>query len=389
MAGLWPFVYHSARRAGPTRARAAASSGSSLKNSLIFDPTLSQEELRGFSRTVAEIEWLTVILVLLYLAVLAPGAEAALPLVGGTLAFACFVLCFHYLNFYRRESNWKIAVETWVMIAFITWVIAHSGALESPLINLYLLVVITTALTLGKVATTLQMALIALCYVWLGDALRVETPLARIAQILAELSPVVLVAYVTTMLSSDIRRALLHIKSLSETDELTGVLNMRAFSMVAERLARQAVRYHRPYCVLMVDSDSLKTVNDTYGHEAGNRLLKLLVSSIHTQLRETDVLARYGGDEFVVLLPETAAAGGEKLATRVRQRVEASALSTRDLPVKTTVSIGIASYPEHGNDFKAILESADKALYASKASGKNRVTVAELRAISLVAAAPQ
>ena len=356
-----------------------------MKNSLIFDPTLSKEELRGFSRTVAEIEWLTVILVLLYLAVLSPGPEAATALALGTLLFASFVLCFHYLNFYRSETNWKLAIETWVMIGFITWVLIHSGRLESPLVNLYLLVVITTALTLGKLATVLQMTLIAVCYIWLGNALVSDTPMLMIAQIMAQLAPVVLVAYVTTMLSSDIRRALVHIKTLSETDELTGVLNMRAFSMVAERLARQAVRYNRPYSVLMIDSDSMKKVNDTYGHEDGNRLLKMLVTAVQSQLRETDVVARFGGDEFVVLLPETASVGAEKLGTRIRQRIEASALATRELPVATTVSVGIASFPEHGSDFKSIIESADRALYASKSAGKNRVTVANSRSISLVA----
>src|SRR5688500_6907102 len=137
-----------------------------MKNSLIFDPTLSEEELRGFSRTVAEIEWLTVILVLLYQVIFSPGPEASSNLALGTLLFAGFVLAFHYLNFYRKESNWKIAIETWVMIAFITWVLMQTGRLESPLINLYLLVIITTALTLGKAATLLQMALIATCYLW-------------------------------------------------------------------------------------------------------------------------------------------------------------------------------------------------------------------------------
>ncbi len=356
-----------------------------MKNSLIFDPTLSQEELRGFSRTVAEIEWLTVILVLLYLAVLSPGTEASVPLIAGTLMFAVFVLGFHYLNFYENESNWKIAVETWVMIGFITFVIWHSGRLESPLLNLYLLVVITTALTLDKLATCLQMGLIILCYVWLGDALGIDTPATRFAQILAQLAPVILVAYVTTMLSSDIRRALVHIKALSETDELTGVLNMRAFTIVADRLSKQSVRYQRPFSALMIDSDSLKVVNDNYGHEAGNRLLKLLVASIKAQLRETDIVARFGGDEFVVFLPETPAAGAEKLATRIREAVERATLSTRELPVTTTVSVGIASYPDHGNDCKAVIEAADRALYASKSAGKNRVTVAESRTISLVA----
>ena len=84
------------------------------------------------------------------------------------------------------------------------------------------------------------------------------------------------------------------------------------------------------------------------------------------------------------MLPETASAGAEKLATRIRQRVEGSALSTREVPVATTVSIGIASYPEHGGDFKSIIEGADRALYSSKTGGKNRVTVASGRTFAMV-----
>ena len=358
-----------------------------MKNSLIFDPTLSEEELRGFSRTVAEIEWLTVILVLLYQVVFAPNPEAASNLALGTLLFAGFVLGFHYLNFYRKESNWKIAIETWVMIAFITWVLLQTGRLESPLVNLYLLVIITTALTLGKAATLLQIALIAACYVWLADPSTVDSMPLYFAGLAAQLAPMILVAYITTMLSSDIRRALIHIKMLSEKDELTGVLNMRAFGTVADRISRQAARYSHAYAVLMVDSDSLKVVNDNYGHQAGNRLLQLLVTCVQAQLRETDILARYGGDEFIVLLPETASAGAEIVATRIRERVEAAVLTTRDRPVSTTVSVGVASYPEHASDLESVMERADQALYASKSGGRNRVTVAPGRVTAVAAPA--
>jgi diguanylate cyclase (GGDEF)-like protein len=351
-----------------------------MKNSFIFDPELSEEELRGFSRTVAEIEWLTVILVLLYQVIFAPGPEASAALALGTLLFGGFVLSFHYLNFYRKESNWKIAIETWVMIGFITWVLMHTGGLDSPLVNLYLLVVITTALTLGKAATLLQMALIAACYLWLAKPDGTSPLSVYVAGLAAQLAPMLLVAYITTMLSSDIRRALIHIKTLSETDELTGVLNMRAFTVVAERISRQSARYSHPYTILMIDSDSLKIVNDKFGHEAGNRLLQLMVQCIQTQLRETDILARYGGDEFVLLLPETTAVGAEILGVRIRQRIESAVLATRESPISSTVSVGVASYPEHAIDLDSVMARSDQSLYSSKTAGKNRVTVAEGRA---------
>ncbi|MBM3359231.1 MAG: GGDEF domain-containing protein [Betaproteobacteria bacterium] len=348
-----------------------------MRTKTIFDPVLSSEELRGSSRTVAEIEWLLLLLVLLFQTVMVPDQETSAALAMSMFFFAAFVLSFRYANFYRQESHWKIAIETGVMIVFITWVLFYTGGAESPLADLYLLVVIVSALTLGKVATLLEMALITGCYIWLGYPQRAAVDpfsLQSGTVLVAQVAPMLLVAYITTMLSADIRRAYGHMKLLSETDELTGVLNMRAFTAVSDRVFHQAARYARPFSVLMIDSDSLKTVNDLLGHEAGNRLLKMMVQSIQGQLRQTDVLARYGGDEFVVLLPETPCNGAVGVAERIRDSVESAPLTTREKKIGATVSIGVACYPDHGADLETVLERADQAMYASKSAGKNRTT---------------
>jgi diguanylate cyclase (GGDEF)-like protein len=346
----------------------------------VFDPDLSAEELRGFSRTVREIEWLLLVLVLLFHAVLTPDDESAPAIAMALFFFGAFVLSFHYVNFYRRETYWKLAVETWVMIVFITWTLMYTGRLESPLLNLYLLVVIASALMLGKTTTFLQMVLITACYLWLGYPERNEalTVTSYVTTLTAQLAPLVLVGYITTMLASDIRRALVEIKSLSETDVLTGVYNMRAFAVLSENIALQAERYSRPFTLLMIDSDSLKTVNDKYGHEAGNRLLKLTTRCIQGQLRESDLVARFGGDEFVVLLPETPCEGGVGVAHKILRTIQSSPLWVRDRNINVTASIGVACYPQHGGSIEAIKEKADKAMYASKSAGKNRVTVYEI-----------
>jgi len=291
--------------------------------------------------------------------------------------FAAFVLSFHYANFYRTETHWKIAIETAMMIVFITWVLAYTGGADSPLHALYILVIIVASLTLGKIVTLAELILITGCYVWLAYPLEAEylLTLPYGTKLLTQIAPMLLVAYITSMLSADIRRAYSHTKRLSEIDELTGVLNMRAFATFAERVSHQAGRYARPFSVLMIDSDSLKQVNDSLGHEAGNRLLRQTVECIQGQLRQTDIIARYGGDEFVALLPETPGSGAAGVAERIRKNVEMTPLVTREQKVTTTVSIGVACYPNHGMDFETVLEKADQAMYASKAGGKNRVTV--------------
>lgn len=338
-------------------------------------PSIEHEELRGISRTVAEIEWLLLILVLLYLTFSGPAKEDEVAITAALLFYAAFVMSFRYANFYKRETRWKIAIETWAMIVFITWSLWFTGKLASPLLNTYMLAVITSALTLGKLTTLIEVVLIAACHVLLGDADPSQAlfTLRGVGGLVAQLAPVLLVAYVTTMFSADIRYGLNKAKLLSETDELTGLYNTRGFAIIADRLFGQAQRYKRPVSVLMVDSDNLKTVNDTHGHEAGNRLLKQLAARIQAELRYTDVPARYGGDEFLLLLPETPSNGAAEVAERIRDSMAAKPMVYDGKTVLSTVSIGVATFPEDGHSLDALVGRADRALYRAKQEGRNRV----------------
>jgi diguanylate cyclase (GGDEF)-like protein len=340
--------------------------------------SIEQEELRGISRTVAEIHWLLLILVLLYLVFGGerPDANALsdAAVSAGLFFYAALVMCFRYANFYKRETRWKIALETLGMIFFVTWVLWFTDRLEGPLVNLYLLPVITSALTLGKIPTLANVGLIAACYIFLGSESPEEMMTLRFAAgFTAELAPVLLVAYITTMFSADIRYGLQHAKLLSETDDLTGLYNTRGFAIAANRLFGQATRYGRPASVLMIDSDNLKHVNDTYGHDAGNRLLRQLANAVQAELRATDVPARYGGDEFIVLLPETPPKGSMDVAERIRNAIAGRPLAIDGHHLTATVSIGVACYPEDGRTLDALAARADRALYQAKQQGRNRV----------------
>ena len=130
--------------------------------------TYEKEELKGFSRSMAELHWLLLILVILYFFIPIQPVENADGLILTMVSYSGFVLLFRYLNFHARESRLKLAMETWAMISFITIVLWYTGMVDSPLLNLYLLVIIACAITLGKIMTLLEVALIASCYLYMG-----------------------------------------------------------------------------------------------------------------------------------------------------------------------------------------------------------------------------
>jgi diguanylate cyclase (GGDEF)-like protein len=173
----------------------------------------------------------------------------------------------------------------------------------------------------------------------------------------------------------DLTRANEELEQLSATDGLTGLFNHRHFQAQFLREAKRAERNASPLCLVLVDVDDFKHLNDSLGHSAGDRVLEEIAGAMLGQIRGADYLARYGGEEFVLLLPQTNVEGGLALAEKVRGAVEAL-----DIPVigpegrvQVTVSIGLAPYalgPE------ATFEAADRALYEAKAAGKNRALVA-------------
>jgi diguanylate cyclase (GGDEF)-like protein len=283
-----------------------------------------------------------------------------------------------------------LAVETWVMIVFVTWVVWHTSKIHGPLLNLYLLPIIASALILGKLMTFLETVAIAICFVALswGETAYPPGSLAYFGELAAQLGPVILLAYITTMLSAHIRDAVEKIKQVSDTDELTGLYNMRAFASIFERGFKQAVRYSHPLSLAMIDSDNLKSVNDTHGHEAGNRLLQHIVNRMREELRGSDVVARYGGDEFVVLLTQTGPDGALEMAERIRRAVERTQLELDDQLLRATVSVGVSSYPLDGSDPGTIMDKADRALYRAKQSRKNCVIAYSDEQAEVVASSP-
>ncbi len=181
-------------------------------------------------------------------------------------------------------------------------------------------------------------------------------------------------------------RLLQTMKQQASVDELTGLYNRRFLEDYARKLIAMASRKSQPLSLVMMDLDLFKTFNDEYGHEVGDRILRQFAKTITQAMRETNLAARFGGEEFVVLLPDTGPQACLLVAERIRQTVARMVVpSGTDKPLpQVTVSLGIAVYPEHGRTLEELLQASDKALYESKHSGRNRSTlyVAELESAS-------
>ncbi len=169
------------------------------------------------------------------------------------------------------------------------------------------------------------------------------------------------------------------LERLSVTDELTGLANRRRLMAEIGREVTRSLRTAHPFAILMLDVDRFKSFNDSYGHQAGDFVLKRLAITLRKCVRDVDTVARYGGEEFMVILPETAVTEARQVAERIRATTEADRYSPADGvdELNVTVSIGLALFPAHGDSLESLIAAADDALYRSKEGGRNRVTAAK------------
>ena len=179
-------------------------------------------------------------------------------------------------------------------------------------------------------------------------------------------------------LQDELKAANDHFKQLSNIDPLTNLYNRRFFTEIIEIELQRSSRFQSYVSLLVVDIDHFKKVNDIYGHQAGDKVLVAVAEKLREGLRTYDIASRYGGEEFVIVLPGTPLARGMEVAERLRKAVQAL---TFELPldrVSVTVSIGLAAFPTaHVDCFNALFTRADEALYRAKQNGRNRVEAAE------------
>jgi diguanylate cyclase (GGDEF)-like protein len=240
---------------------------------------------------------------------------------------------------FRTEVAWLLADETPLLKLLERVVAFHAGASEAQL---------------GKLRLLQSGSLIVVLLTLVAEAMGIFRPMvAKIQKYTSELL------------------------RIANRDPLTGVFNRKGFTDHALTELARARRYRRPTSLLMIDADNFKAINDAYGHAAGDTVLRAIASAIGASLRPADILSRLGGEEFGVLLPETALAGATAAAERIRRRVEAHTVNLPAGPVEFTISIGVTQMESAALALDAAMGRADAALYRAKGEGRNRVVAIE------------
>jgi diguanylate cyclase (GGDEF)-like protein len=331
----------------------------------------------AYDRVVRIVSWVFILATSTIVAITGLWPDTQ-PAIFALLAIAgLFVLLVHELLPPSSLGSAKFIVEGSVAITFATLLVLLTKGEESPFFFIFPLIVGGAALVVSPRVTFALAAVASLAYVFaIASPISSSTPplsADALAKVGINLTALVLLAYVAGVIASEQRRARDAAIRLSTVDPLTGLFNRTFFFAAVDREIARSARSNRGFCVLMMDLDELKTINDHHGHYFGDQVLSGVGEVIRSGVRKIDTAARYGGDEFVVLLPETDPTGAYVLAEKVRIGVTELDIPVSGVPLEASISVGVVSYPDDGRTSDELLISADQAMYASKRGGRNRV----------------
>jgi diguanylate cyclase (GGDEF)-like protein len=340
------------------------------------DPLIDGASARAYDRVVRVVSWVFILVTaaLVLGTGLWPETQQAI-LVLLALAGAFLILVNDVLPSNALGSA-KFVVEGSVALTGAAMLVALTNGVESPFFFTFPLVVAGAALVVPQAITV---GLLVIATVGYLVAIAVGSPTdtsmeTAVAVVIVNLTALILLAYVATVIAREQRRARDAAIRLSAIDPLTGLFNRSFFFAAIEREIARCARSGRGFCLLMMDLDELKAVNDRLGHFYGDRVLRGVGDVVSAGVRRIDTAARYGGDEFVVLLPETDPSGAFVLAEKIRLGVQDMAVEMPPAGPQPSLSVGVVSFPDDGRTADELMISADGAMYASKRAGKNRVT---------------
>lgn len=265
----------------------------------------------------------------------------------------------------RRHPHvlWRQRLTMWVDIAAATFAALADATLSTPGFLVFLMVILGNGMRyglkrFGEAVVGCLGASILIVWLRLPDYLGIFSVSAIF--FLVFFAIIVLYSYSLTAKIEGARAKLAHERNI---DALTGMLNRRALNERAMQLLQSPEAHGGEVVVLFADLDGFKNVNDTHGHQVGDRVLVAVAERILENVRDLDLVARYGGDEFLLILPQTSPEGGEVVAQRIRREITDWAQANR---IEFNVSIGLGRYPGQGADLESVIASVDKAMYRSK-----------------------
>jgi diguanylate cyclase (GGDEF)-like protein len=357
---------------------------------LISDPRLDLGDSSGvapgaYDRVVRIVSWVFILATSTIVALTGLWRENQ-PAIFALLAGAgLFVLVIHDLMPSNALGTAKFVLEGRVAITFATLLVVLTGRDQSPFFFTFPLIVGGAALVVTPRVTLALASAAALAYiVAIVPPGAGGVPPETVAVVGINITALVLLAYVAMVIAREQRRARDAAIRLSTIDPLTGLFNRTFFFAAVEREIARSARSGRGFCLLMMDLDELKQINDRHGHFFGDRVLRGVGEVIRAGGRRIDTSARYGGDEFVVLLPETDPTGAYVLAEKIRLGVADLRVDVAGTLIQPSVSIGVVSYPDDGRTSDELMITADSSMYHSKRAGKNRVTGVPLVAADLL-----
>jgi diguanylate cyclase (GGDEF)-like protein len=269
----------------------------------------------------------------------------------------------------------RLPLEAAAAIVFLTVLLVLTGGQASPFFFGYILLLGAASVWasgFGPLVLTLGTSLAYLIGV-LVPFNPPPTSTADYSRIAFNLIALALVAYISAIVGREQRRAREEALRLSRFDSLTGLHSRDFFLAEIEQEILRASRSGRPFALLMFDLDGLKAANDRFGHASGDTLLRAVADTLRGDIRITDVAARYGGDEFVLLLPETDLNGAMLVADKVRIDIGRLALPHDGLVIRTSASIGLVTFPDDGRTSTELMRRADLAMYEAKRRGRDQV----------------
>lgn len=323
--------------------------------------------VRGLAHRVADFHWLCLVLPLAYVVI--PGTEVRdlVSMAAVQVLYAMYVLVVHYRNSARTATVTSLMWDTWVMIAYIVFMMWQIGAHGGALGPVFLIPAAVSAIGHTRRLAIFHVVLMCglmLCLRWpelnQENAARIFSELFLYGLLLVMIVTLVGGFKLDNLLASG------QLRRLMDRDELSGLLNMKGFNRLGAQIHQRIRSNGEPLSLMIVDIQNLNAVNDALGMEAGNQVIKSVGGVISRMIRDTDLAARFGGDEFILMLPSADRVKAEEIGQRMRNGVSQTTLELRGVVKKVSVSIGVSTYPRDGEALSELIQEANRAMHRDR-----------------------